>query len=134
MEQAGRTLISERRSKIPAHAMQVTLQDVNDELLKRIRIRMGEDLAILRQGEMLTQSQLGEHLGYHRSAVSHAECGLHDIAREFWEKTDRYFDTGTRFADLHDIASAYIEFRRILLLVKGLTRGKRGGPVADSLN
>jgi DNA-binding XRE family transcriptional regulator len=64
-----------------------------------MRRELGRDLAARRRAARLTQRELADKIGYHRSVVGHAEQGRGDAGPMFWSRVDEVLGTGTQFTD-----------------------------------
>jgi DNA-binding XRE family transcriptional regulator len=64
-----------------------------------MRRDLGRDLAARRRMVRLTQRELADKIGYHRSVVGHAEQGRGDAGPLFWSRIDEVLGTATQFSD-----------------------------------
>ena len=68
-----------------------------------MRAEMGAELKRRRRAAGLSQEQFAALAGeYSRTTVSHAEQGLPDVGRGFWQAADRLLGTGEFFATSYD--------------------------------
>lgn len=97
---ASQAVPAQRPPDAPAQA-----EPAGQAAVRWLLTELGKDLAARRKAAGLTQEELARTTRrFGRGTVSHAETGIDDVSREFWEAADRILGTGTFFTSSHDLA------------------------------
>jgi hypothetical protein len=83
-----------------ARAIDRTGPDLED--ITQLRRHLGRDLAARRKAAGMLQHELARKIGHTRASLSHAETGIRDKSRKFWQSCDDVLGTGTHFASSYD--------------------------------